>query len=146
MYRVQVNPAGQSDLIAAGGHTTLSGGTVQVVGALGPVTYTIQTASGGVSGTFSSLSTNVFQTAQLSYTPTSVLLSLQQTLPFTSAAATPNQTSVADALGLSASNPLFQAVLAQTSVAGAQQAFKALSGEIHGSVQTTMPDDSRYHA
>jgi outer membrane autotransporter protein len=39
--------------------------------------------------------------------------------------------------------PLVQAV-ANLTTAGALQAFDALSGEVHGSVQTTMIDDSRY--
>jgi outer membrane autotransporter protein len=145
-YQVQVNPAGQSGLIAAGGTTTLSGGTVQALGAIAPnLTYTLLTASGGISGTFASLSTDIFQIAQLSYTPTAVLLRLQQTLPFTIAATTPNQASVATALDtLPISNVLVQDVLTQTSFAGAQQAFNALSAEIHGSVQTVILDDSRY--
>jgi uncharacterized protein with beta-barrel porin domain len=39
--------------------------------------------------------------------------------------------------------PLVQAV-ANLTIAGTLQAFDALSGEMHGSVQTTMIDDSRY--
>ena len=34
--------------------------------------------------------------------------------------------------------------VANLTTAGARQAFDALSGEVHGSVQTTMIDDSRY--
>ena len=48
-YQVQVNQAGQSDLIAATGHATLTGGTVQVSGTpASNLTYTILTAQGGV--------------------------------------------------------------------------------------------------
>ena len=144
VYRAAGEPSRAVGPDCGGGHTTLSGGTVQVLGALAPVHLHDPDRIRRGQRHVPSLSTNVFLTAELSYTPTSVLLSLQQTLPFTSAAATPNQASVAAALGLSPSNPLFQAVLAQTSVAGAQQAFNALSGEIHSSVQTTMIDDSRY--
>jgi outer membrane autotransporter protein len=151
VYQVEVNQAGQSDKIAASGTATLTGGTVQVLGTLAPNhTYTILTAQGGVSGTFSNLlaasgANFVFLSPQLSYTPTSVLLGLAQTVAFTSVAATPNQASVAAALGtLPAGSSLLQAVLTQTSVAGAQQAFNALSGEVHASAQTVMLDDSRY--
>ncbi len=63
---------------------------------------------------------------------------------FTSAAQTPNQRAVAMALDRSAPlTPLAQAV-ANLTAAGALQAFDALSGELHGSVQTTIIDDSRY--
>ncbi len=108
--------------------------------------YTIMTAQQGVSGTFANVvaPSFVFLSPELSYTPTSVLFSLQQTRAFTSAAATPNQASVAAALGaLPVANPLFQAVLMQASVPGSQQAFDALSGEIHASTRTVMLDDSR---
>jgi outer membrane autotransporter protein len=148
VLRVDVNAAGQSGLIAAGGFATLAGGTVQVVGAPTPsLTYTIVTAQQGVSGTFANVVTPgfVFLSPELSYTPTSVLLSLQQTRAFTSTAVTPNQVNVAAALGaLPAGNPLFQAVVTQTSAAGSQQAFDALSGEIHASSRTIMLDDSRF--
>ncbi len=147
-YQVELNGSGQSDLIAASGHATLTGGNVQVFGTpTANLTYTILTAQGGVSGTFSSASSPgfMFLGPQLTYTPTSVLLSLQQTRSFTSAARTPNQANVAAALAtLPTNSPLFQAIVTQTSASGAQQAFNALSGEIHASTQTVMLDDSRY--
>ncbi|WP_027579819.1 autotransporter domain-containing protein [Bradyrhizobium sp. Ai1a-2] len=148
-YLAEFSPTGQADLIAAAGHASLTGGTVQALGAFTPdLAYTILTAQGGVSGGFSAVSTATdfaFLSPILSYTPTSVLLTLEQVRSFASAAITPNQASVAEAAGaLPASSPLFQALLIQPSVAGARQAFDALSGEIHGSVQTTMLDDSRY--
>jgi len=59
-------------------------------------------------------------------------------------AQTPNQRAVAIALdGSDPLKPLVQAV-ANLTLAGTLQAFDALSGEVHGSVQTTMIDDSRY--
>ncbi len=146
-YQVEVNAAGQSDLIAASGHATLTGGTVQVLGTpAANLTYTILTAQGGVSGTFSGASSNfVFLSPELNYTPTSVLLSLVQTRAFASAAATPNEFNVAVALNsLQPGTPLYQAVLMQTSAAGAQQAYNALSGEIHASAQAVMIDDAHY--
>jgi outer membrane autotransporter protein len=148
VYQVQVNAAGQSDLIAATGHATLTGGNVQVSGTpAANLTYTILTAQGGVNGRFTSVAApaSIFQGLELDYTPTSVLLSLRQTQAFASAATTPNEVSVAAALAaLPADSPLYQAALAQTSAAGARQAFNALSGEIHASTQTVMLDDSRY--
>ena len=62
-YQVEINAAGQGDKIIATGKATLSGGTVQVVGANGTYTpstrYTILTANGGVSGTFAQLTTSL---------------------------------------------------------------------------------------
>ncbi len=148
VFGVNVNAAGQSGLIAAGGLATLAGGTVQVFGTPTPnLTYTIMTAQQGVSGRFANVVTPnfVFLSPELSYTPTSVLFSLQRTRAFDSTAVTANQANVARALGaLPADNPLFQAVLTQTSAAGARQAFDALSGEIHASTRTVMLDDSRF--
>ncbi|WP_213775998.1 autotransporter domain-containing protein, partial [Bradyrhizobium sp. dw_78] len=147
-YQVEVNAAGQSDLIAASGHATLAGGNVQLSGTPAVnLTYTILTAQGGVSGTFSNVLNPgfIFLSPMLEYTPDSVLLSLRQTRGFTSAAATPNQFNVAAALAaLPMDSSLFQAIAAQVSTAGARQAFDALSGEIHASAQSAMVDDSRY--
>jgi uncharacterized protein with beta-barrel porin domain len=56
---------------------------------------------------------------------------------FASVATTPNQVNVANAVEvLGDGNPLFSAVLGST-VAGARQAFNALSGEAHASATTT---------
>jgi outer membrane autotransporter protein len=150
IYQVKANAAGQSDKINATGTATLTGGTVQVLaqgGAYARQTrYTILTANGGVTGKFTGVSSNLaFLTALLSYDPKDVFLTLvRNDVTFTSAAQTPNQRAVAMALDRSAPlTPLAQAV-ANLTAAGARQAFDALSGELHGSVQTTIIDDSRY--
>ncbi len=147
-YQVQVNAAGQSDLIAATGHATLTGGNVQVSGTpVANITYTILTAQTGVTGMFAGVSAPgfAFLNPELSYTPTSVLLDLLQTRSFSSDATTPNQAHVAAALAsLPTGSALYQALLTQSSAAGARQAFNALSGEIHASTQAVMLDDSRY--
>jgi outer membrane autotransporter protein len=68
----------------------------------------------------------------------------RSTTMFQSLALTRNQRAVAAALDQSPiMSPLVLAVLFQ-SKAGALQAFDALSGEIHASVQTAMIDDSQY--
>jgi outer membrane autotransporter protein len=146
-FGVNLNAAGQNDRIAATGTATLAGGTVQALAQLGnfaPSTaYTILTAGGGVSGTFANVTSNsAFLAPTLSYTPTSVLLTMIRTATLSSQAQTPNQLSVAAALDRSSlASPLVVAVLNQTA-AGARQAFDALSGEIYGSVQTGLLNDS----
>ncbi len=123
-YQVEANAAGQSDKILASGAAALSGGTVQVLAE--NQAYARQTRS-------------------LSYDPNDVFLTLNRNdTTFASIAQTPNQRAVAGALDRSPLfSPLVQAVVNLTG-ASALRAFDALSGEIHGSVQTTMIDDGRY--
>jgi outer membrane autotransporter protein len=150
IYQVKANAAGQSDKINATGTATLTGGAVQVLAQSGTYArqtqYTILTASAGVTGKFTGVTSNLaFLTALLSYDPKDVFLTLvRNDVTFASVAQTPNQRAVALALDRSAPlSPLVQEV-ANLTAAGAQQAFDALSGELHGSVQTTIIDDSRY--
>jgi outer membrane autotransporter protein len=150
IYQVKANAAGQSDRINATGTATLTGGTVQVLAQGGTYArqtrYTILTANAGVTGKFTGVTSNLaFLTALLSYDSKDVFLTLARNdVTFASAAQTPNQRAVALALDRSAPlSPLVQAV-ANLSATGARQAFDALSGELHGSVQTTIIDDSRY--
>ncbi|MCP4560304.1 MAG: autotransporter outer membrane beta-barrel domain-containing protein, partial [Bosea sp.] len=80
-YLVEVNAAGQSDRIVASGSATLSGGTVQVLAENGnyaaSTSYTILTASGGVTGTFNTVTSNLaFLTPSLSYGGTTVTLTM----------------------------------------------------------------------
>ena len=62
IYQVEVNAAGQSDRINVGGTATINGGTVQVLAQSGTyarnTTYTILNATGGVSGTYSGVTSN----------------------------------------------------------------------------------------
>jgi outer membrane autotransporter protein len=147
VFGVNANAAGQADRIAATGTATIAGGTVQVLAQFGNfaplTTYTILTATGGVTGTFANAVDNfAFLTPSLTYTPTSVLLTLIHSSMFASEATTPNQNAVAAALDKGPlTNPLVLAVLVQTTP-GAQQAFDALSGEIYGSVRTILLEDS----
>src|SRR5262245_39245009 len=150
IYQVKANAAGKSAMISATGAASIDGGTVQVLAQSGTYArqtrYTILTASGGVDGQFTDVTSNLaFLTPLLSYDPNNVFLTLiRNDITFASVAQTPNQRAVAAALDSSSPlKPLVQAV-ANLTLAGTLQAFDALSGEVHGSVQTTMIDDSRY--
>jgi autotransporter-associated beta strand protein len=108
-YAVEVNAGGQSDLInvsGAPGTATINGGTVQVLAQPGSyrqtTTYTILTATGGVSGSYSGVSSNLaFLTPSLSYGANNVLLTLTRSPnAFASGAQTPNQLAVATVLDL----------------------------------------------
>ena len=102
IYQVEANAAGQSDKIVAGGTAALNGGSVQVLAQNGTyarkTTYTILTASGGVSGTFAGVTSNFsFLTPTLTYDANNVFLNLFQSA-FAAGAQTPNQYAVGTAL------------------------------------------------
>jgi fibronectin-binding autotransporter adhesin len=153
-FQVNVNAAGQSDKLLVGGTATLSGGTVNVIAAPGSYTpatrFTLLTATGGIVGAFSQLlaSSNLslasaFLAPTLSYDANDVFLGFTQTGSLTTAALTPNQRSTAAAIqALGLGSPIFDAVIGQT-IAGARQAFDALSGEVHASAVTAAFEDSR---
>jgi outer membrane autotransporter protein len=149
-YQVAITAAGQNSKTVATGTATIAGGTVEVAEQPGvyPPTfkYTILTANAGVNGTFTNaISDFAFLTPVLSYDADDVFLTVSRNPTyFQSLAQTPNQRSVGAALDAS---PLGSAIVAPVlfqTAAGAQQAFDALSGEIHGSVQSVLIDDSHY--
>jgi autotransporter-associated beta strand protein len=142
-YQVEVNAAGQSDRInvtGVPGTATLNGGTVVVQAAPGSyartTTYTIVNATGGVTGTYSGLTTNfAFLTARLTYDANDVFLTLTLN-GFAISALTPNQRAVGGALdqaNITATGDL-AAVLSVLSGLSAQQAPQALDqlgGEVY---------------
>jgi len=148
-YFVNVNAAGATDSIAAGGAVTLAGGTVMVhaaPGAYAPSTlYTILSAAGGVDGRFAGVTTNfAFLAPSLSYSADDVFLTLTRNgVSFASVGATPNQRAVAVAAGVPGSgNAVFNTILDLTAPQ-ARGAFDALSGEIHASAVSGVFEDAR---
>ncbi len=114
-YQVELNAAGQSDLIhvtGAPGTATILGGTVNVLaapGSYGHVTqYTIVTADGGRIGTYAGLTTNfAFLKPSLTYDPNHVFLTLtldttDGNTTFSNGGRTPNQRAVGSAFDRSA--------------------------------------------
>ncbi|RYF96391.1 MAG: autotransporter outer membrane beta-barrel domain-containing protein, partial [Caulobacteraceae bacterium] len=132
IYQVEVDATGASDKVAGALSATLNG-QVQVIAAPGVYNantdYTILTAAGGVSGTFSSVTSNLAYLAPtLVYQGNSVVLRLKNTnIPFQTYAGSLNQVSVATALNNTPSGALYNAILAQTATS-AQVAYNALSG------------------
>jgi outer membrane autotransporter protein len=81
VYQVEANAQGQADRINVGGTANIGGGTVQVLAQSGnygrSTTYTILRATGGVNGTYSSVTSNfAFLTPSLSYDANDVFLTL----------------------------------------------------------------------
>jgi outer membrane autotransporter protein len=141
-YQVEVNATGAADRIDATGTATLTGGLVQVLAEQGDYAlstrYVILSAQGGVSGAFSSLTTNLaFLTPTLTYSGNDVVLTLARndvsfgSGPGPFVAITRNQTGAgraAEALG--AGNRIHDALVSST-IAEARAGFDALSGEAH---------------
>ena len=139
-FDVEVDDAGNSDLLQVDNEATLNGGTVRVLAAAGtyaPSTlYTILTAN-DVVGTFDDVTSNfAFLSPSLTYDVNTVFLTLDLVAPFQDVARTPNQFNVAgaaDALG--GGNAIYDEILVMTEE-DARAAFDALSGEVHASAQT----------
>lgn len=149
-YTVEVNSTA-SDLINVTGPATLQAQTgVNVLAAPGSYSvgkrYTILTASGGVTGTYSTLTDNApFVDFGLFYDPNNVYLDVTRaSVGFSSIAQTPNQRAAATgAEGLGSGNPVFDALL-MLDTPNALRAFDQLSGEIHATIRSVLTDDSRF--
>ena len=148
-YNVEVIPAA-ADLISISGTATLQGGTVNVLTM--PVMYmpgqryTILTAAGGVTGTYSTVTDDApFVDFALAYDLNNVYLDVfLSVVPFQEVAQTFNQRAAAGALwSLGMGNVLFDALL-PLETSQAQNAFDLLSGEIHASVLTMLLEQSRF--
>lgn len=149
VFAVDAGGAG-SDRFVAGGAITIAPGAQLQVG--NPQTlvlgtrYTILEAAGGVTGsfTFTNQLVSTFVGYRQGQTANTVFVELAQVRAFVAAGNSFNQRSVAGALdSLPASNPLSAAVLILPSDAAAQNAFDALSGEIHPGVRTALIEDTR---
>lgn len=164
-YQVEVNASGSSDRIAASGSATISGGTVQVLAQTGnyaaATNYTILTASGGVGGSFSGVSSNLaFLTPSLAYDSQNVTLTMTRNAtgfgpdgggstgggsggqrPYI--AQTRNQSFIATAAErLGGGNPVYDTLISATA-AEARAGFDLISGEAHAQGVSVMIDESR---
>jgi len=137
IYRVEANAAGQADRINATGMATLSGGTVDVQAASGSyqrdTRYTILNATGGVSGSFATVTSNLaFLTPSLAYDANNVFLNLTRNdIQFSSVATTPSEKAFATYLDSLGNNPLIMTLLTRIDGLSAQQAqaaFTSLGG------------------
>ncbi len=135
-YDVEVNGAGQSDLISVGGAATLNGGQVVVSSVDGTFLvfqpYTILQAA-SVTGTFTGASTAALVIPTLTYDPQHVFLTL--TANIAGAAITSNQQAVAQQLD-NITNPNAQQLLLLNSIVSlptpaAREALTSLSGYQH---------------
>jgi fibronectin-binding autotransporter adhesin len=150
-YEVEANASGQSDKIVVGGTATIANGArVSVLAADGNyainTTYTILTATSGVTGTFSNVTSNLaFLTPTLAYSANAVTLNLKRnTIDFIAAAQTANQSAIAPAVqALGTGNGVYDAVVALTAPE-ARAAFDQLAGSDYASMRGRLMDDSRF--
>jgi subtilase-type serine protease len=154
-YAVDISNDGKSGMVSVDGSALLAGGSALKVNAVdGSQTglaykagraYTVVSASGGVTGAFTTVSDNfAYLDAALSYDADNVYVTLARNVsfPFSALASTPNQKAVANAVDAMGSGTLFDAVLALPDGEPAA-AFDALSGEVHGAITNSMLDRSR---
>ena len=140
-YLVSANAAGQSDLTEVNGKATLNGAAVQVLASNGSynthTTYTILSASDGVSGTFAGVATNLaFLTPTLVYQPDDVLLEFTRNdASLSSVGQNGNQTGVGGALqdasqgAVSNNGQKILGLIESLSADQARTAYESLSGE-----------------
>lgn len=150
-YQAEVNRAGQSDLVDVSGTATIYGGSVRVIAGTGnyaaSTQYTILTAEGGVTGTFTEGVTSnlAFLDPSLSYDDNNVYLTMTRNgTTFENVGQTRNQIATGGGVeSLEAGNAVYDAVL-NLSAEQARYAFDQLSGEIHASTKTALIEDSRF--
>lgn len=143
-YLVDLGADGAGDRVQVGGGATLQGGNTVAIASEGdwqPRTrYTILSATQGVQGTFSGVSSTLaFLTPTLDYDASNVYLTLARNdiampdidLAFPDVVVNPNQKAVAGAVeALGNGNAVYEAVV-RLDLAEVVPAFDSLSGEIH---------------
>jgi fibronectin-binding autotransporter adhesin len=139
VYRVEVDPAGNSDRVNATGTAALNGGTVDVRAGAGSYSlssrYTILNAAGGRTGAFSGATSNLaFLTPSLAYDANNVFLTLaRNSVSYASVGITPNQIATGMALqnavaGASGDMGTVLSAVDSLSAPQARAAFDAASG------------------
>lgn len=150
IYEVEVNAAGQSDLLTATGEIAIqSGVTLSILAEPGSyaasTTYTILSAANGIVGfNFATVTSSLaFLDASLTYNPNTVELTLSRNLTgLVDVAETPGQRAVAPAIdGLGAGSEIYNSIIPLT-VSEARDAFSQLSGELYPTVASRLVQDS----
>lgn len=147
-YQVELDNTGASDLIDVTGNVTINGGTVAVTGAAGSYSlatvYTIIDAVGPITGTFSTLTTNLaFLSPGLIYNTNSVQLGFgRNSTTFGSVGQTINQRSVGAALDAGKVPDAIKDIILSADANMARRSYDDISGDIYPSLGGLMLDDS----
>ncbi|WP_374618674.1 autotransporter domain-containing protein, partial [Pandoraea sp.] len=148
--QVSVTPGTAPSQVDATGSASIGGSNLVVNATPGTQPADVSgavvvSAPGGVSGTFASASTNLlYLTPQVTYTPTTALLSFASNgTPFPTGAVTPNQKAAAGAVeALGAGSALYQAALGLTADT-APAAFESLDGSMYASIKSMLLSQSQ---
>ena len=157
--RIEATPA-EADRIVVAGSVDITGATLALVlspsGAAswsdfnGPHVIIDKQSAGAVAGTFDPVTRNLlFLDAQVAYDGgdgNDVTLRLVRNhLAFADAGRTPNQIATGTAVDtLGSTHPVWRSIALASDRDSVRASFDVLSGEIHGSVQTAMIEDSRF--
>lgn len=153
-YVIDVDLAGNADLISAAGTATIDAGAAIRLRAVDDIAfgtdYRVLTAAGGVEGNFGNVDGEVPVSAFAGLTSTNtgndIFIRFDQARAFTEAAATRNQLATAAALDtLPAEGPtraLYNALVFLPTDAQARGAFDLLSGEVNASTQSLFVEQS----
>jgi uncharacterized protein with beta-barrel porin domain len=148
-YSVNTSPDGSSDHLVVNGAVTInSGATLQVLAGVATypsttTSYTIVTATGGITGKFDKAVTDyAYYNASVNYQKKgAITLNITpngKPLPSAATATTFGAATAVESLGTS--SPIYQAVLNQ-SLTGARQAFDSLSGSAYARLDALMASD-----
>ncbi len=155
ILEIEANAEGESDRVIVNGTVDVTGATLRVLAEsgnyAGTTDYLIIDNDGAdaVVGEFATVTSNLaFLDPSVSYTGgtgNDVMLTLTRNqVDFIDIAVTRNQRGVAAAITeMDYSAPLFDAILG-LSTNGAQQAYNALSGEVHATIGSQLALDSRF--
>jgi outer membrane autotransporter protein len=158
-YRVEVDPnSNTSDLIAVDGAATLQSGAGLSVAKYVPgdyrpgTVYKVLSASGGLTGTYAvsgqTSGVSAFLALKDSYDANNAYLTVVQTGSLATAAETPNQQAVAQALDSQSqtapTNPMVGAVLNSPDAPSARAAFDQLAGQSQASAQAALLGNGLY--
>lgn len=158
-YLVEINSAGKNDKVISQGSALLKGGTVSVtlenqnnplskqdINQLFDTQYTILSAQKGIDGQFDAVVPNYqFIGTTLNYTPKEVTLKVgRNNTAFSSAAATQNQTAVANAIEtLPTHHALYNQTLKSQTKQQAQAIFRNVTGQIYADLLSNQINNSR---
>ncbi|MFG1462964.1 autotransporter domain-containing protein [Xanthobacter sp. DSM 24535] len=156
-YSAEIGASG-SDLIAVGGAAVLNGATLNLIPVAGYLpmlgeSFTLLTASGGITGTFTldapafgtvaSLHPFIAPVLDTSGTQATITLERSQ-VPFTAFTRTANQWAAATAADSLGSGAPLTITLASLNTAAVPAAFESLSGEVYASAQSVLQMQSAY--
>ena len=149
-YEFEAHEDGSADKIIATGNATINGGSVSVLanGNIWKTTdiYNILNATGGVTGTFDDVSTNLaFLNPLLTYDANNVYLTfIRNSTGLGEIGLTPNQRETGQGIeSLSPGNAIYDAITSMDAQS-ARNAYDNLSGEVHASVKSALLLNSRY--